>query len=549
MDITQTYLKELWFWRPRTKRIFDNDLWASATQIDGRAKVSIPATSKAVNRTNGYAAYLRTPETASPTINIDPPLSQATRASQPYPDENGVVTPRVCAVYSASQQLTSRGNPLSTLDRNSIVLVEGSVNGGPIGSTTVTEYPMASAAIKPIVGALGQVVVGRQTLSNTQNLWLVGSNATFGSAATYSPKPGIDFVQVTKEDDNSLTVTSNLVSTLDNLFPACCVIEGERFLDQLFYVGGMTSWSALSDVAVVCAPDGIETTVTSCPETIAKAACLSSRYPSAWFLPAEKHYIIVTGGLNDTLTDSKDSVWTYDPYEDIWGTNLPLVTARRDHQMVNLNVQKSSHVTILVVGGKQGVFSNGGQIAPGPTPIGIPLNSCETIGGFGGAPLTNNCSPQRTGSMADARYAFGMAKLGDGRVLVCGGIGYNASYPIADPTVAEYDYELNRCEIYDPETEFWTPIQSMLEPHSYCVCHYVPEANKVYVYGGYTSTLIEYLDLDTMIWHKSCYTMPVPVTVGSPFGMNFGFMGLIGGGHYDTVTGIYTPNIEMGLPS
>ena len=61
MSISQVYQKDLTFWRPTTKRVYDNPLWASVAQIDGRAKVSIPATSQAVQRTNGYAAYLRYP--------------------------------------------------------------------------------------------------------------------------------------------------------------------------------------------------------------------------------------------------------------------------------------------------------------------------------------------------------------------------------------------------------------------------------------------------------------------------------------------------------
>jgi hypothetical protein len=545
MSINQTYLKDLWFWNPKTKRIFDNDLWASVTQIDGVAKVSIPATSQAVNRTNGFAAYLRYPFYVEPTIAISPAPSQVTRSSQAYSDAEGNVQPRISAIYSASALIvTSDGNPSPApgLDVGSVLLVEGSVNNGPRGSTAATVYPVAPAAYKPHVGALGQAVVGRSTTSNTQNMWFVGGNASFGSASLYSPKTGVDFVQVTLNDDSSLTVTDSLVGTVNNLFPSCCVIEGERFLDQLFYTGGMTSWSTLSAATKMISPTGVETAVTDCPENVTKAACLSSPYPTTTFLPTTKHYITVIGGLNDALTDSKDSVWSYDPYLDEWGTNHPLITPRRDHQTININVKRASNWDILVVGGKRGIFSNGGQLGPAPSPLGVPLNSCEIIGGFGGAPSTQDLSPQRTGPMADARYAFGMTTLPDDRVLVCGGIGYNPSYPQLDPAVPEYNYELSRCEVYDPETQLWTPIQPMLEAHSYCVCHWVKEANKVYVYGGYGSTLIEYLDLDTMLWHKSVYTMPSPVVVGSPFGMDHGFMGLIGGGAYDTNTGIFTPN-------
>jgi hypothetical protein len=554
MNVTQTYQKDLWLWRPKTKRIFDNDLWASSTQIDGKAKVSIPATSKAVNRTNGYAAYLRAPFYLSPTKAIIPALSQATRASQPYPDADGNVTKRVAAIYSASQQvITSDGNPspppLFPLDVNSILLVEGSINNGGVPSTPAIVSPLATLAVKPIVGALGKAVVGRATNSNVQNLWFVGGNSSFGSTAIYTPKTGMDFVQVTQNVDNTLTVSSTLIGTANRLFPTCCVIEGERYLDQLFYTGGMTSWTALSTGTIICKPNGTVTTATACPESMTQASAISLPYPNSLSGAVTSDYVLVTGGLNSGLNSSKTSVFLFDPYLGTWNTSSsPLITARRDHKSIRIDIQKTLTRSVLIVGGKTGVFSNVGQIAPGPGPIGIPLNQCEIIDAPSSAPSGGavTLTPRKTGSMADARYAFGMTKLGDGRILVCGGIGYNPTYPIASNTVNEYTYELNRCEIYDPETEIWSPIQSMLEPHSYCTCHYVPQANKVYVYGGYTSKLIEYLDLDTMVWHNSCHTMSTPVVAGSAFGTASGFMGLIGGGHYDTALGTYTPNGSPG---
>src|ERR1019366_5746950 len=102
MNAQQTYKKDLSFWRPTTKRIRNNELWSSVTQVDGRAKVSIPATSRAVQRSNGFAAYLRFPFYFEPTTNIPFPSLQATNLFQPYPDANGNVVPRQALLFEGA---------------------------------------------------------------------------------------------------------------------------------------------------------------------------------------------------------------------------------------------------------------------------------------------------------------------------------------------------------------------------------------------------------------------------------------------------------------
>jgi len=61
-DTLQSYGYDLSFFRPVVKRIFDNSLWASVSQVNGVSSVSIPATSQAVQRTDTKAAYLHTPQ-------------------------------------------------------------------------------------------------------------------------------------------------------------------------------------------------------------------------------------------------------------------------------------------------------------------------------------------------------------------------------------------------------------------------------------------------------------------------------------------------------
>ena len=60
--IKQSYTQSLAFFRPVVKKIFNNPLWASVTQIDGTSLVSMPSTSQAVQRSNTLAAYMHSPQ-------------------------------------------------------------------------------------------------------------------------------------------------------------------------------------------------------------------------------------------------------------------------------------------------------------------------------------------------------------------------------------------------------------------------------------------------------------------------------------------------------
>ena len=63
-SIKQSYTHSLALFRPVVKRVLDNQLWASVSQINGKSLVSVPSTSQAVQRSNTFAAYLHNPQIA-----------------------------------------------------------------------------------------------------------------------------------------------------------------------------------------------------------------------------------------------------------------------------------------------------------------------------------------------------------------------------------------------------------------------------------------------------------------------------------------------------
>jgi hypothetical protein len=129
------------------------------------------------------------------------------------------------------------------------------------------------------------------------------------------------------------------------------------------------------------------------------------------------------------------------------------------------------------------------------SPVGRVLNSCEIVEATTG-------TSKLTGPMSDARFAAAVVQLPDGRIVVAGGCGYNPSSP-PDPSTPQRAMELSSAEIYDPTVGIWTPLPPMRDPHSYCSAGYVAAENRVYVSGGFSSRILEYLDLTDMTWHVS----------------------------------------------
>ena len=120
------------------------------------------------------------------------------------------------------------------------------------------------------------------------------------------------------------------------------------------------------------------------------------------------------------------------------------------------------------------------------------------------------------GSMSYARYQFGMVALPDGRILVVGGQGFN-------PTQSATPVPLNTCEIFDPSSKLWAPIKPMAIARVNPSLYYIPYLNQVFVTGGDNggvTTNFEILDLKSMRWRRS-----IAPTVADLFGAVSGFAG------------------------
>jgi hypothetical protein len=129
------------------------------------------------------------------------------------------------------------------------------------------------------------------------------------------------------------------------------------------------------------------------------------------------------------------------------------------------------------------------------SPVGRVLNSSEIVP-TGATSLNPSVL---VGSMTFARFGAGVVQLEDGRVLVLGGVGYNPSTDPFPHNKSQRELELRSVEIYSPDLKIWTSIGDMKEPHSYPAVGLID--GKVYISGGFSSKIVEYLDLATMKWH------------------------------------------------
>jgi hypothetical protein len=110
-------------------------------------------------------------------------------------------------------------------------------------------------------------------------------------------------------------------------------------------------------------------------------------------------------------------------------------------------------------------------------------------------------------SMTDARRDFGSLVLPDGRVLVVGGTGGNA-------TQHSYNNTLASCEIYDPSTGLWAALPPMSVGRVNPVVSYLPTRNAVFVAGG-GSPVVETLDIAIMRWRTSRAVLGTALTLSS----------------------------------
>jgi len=460
-----------------TINCYNDTGWVAVNPSSGEANISIPSTSKAVQRSPNNGAYLNTPYTCETNLS----LVQYKNQGQSYAIGRlniGDFT----TVPGINEGLEVTNFVSTTTPFNSPYSEYGSQSWFLEGSDPA--YALFGSASS---GAIEK----NSPTSWTQYAW------TFGGVSGH-PSWTISnrgwFHLCTKNRTNNVvgsTISATFTHTaFATIFPIAITIKSETRKNQLFIAGGFDTYLTSVNGNTYFA-NGVSSTV-----SIATTTPYNMIKSGACEIPTH-HTILVCGGALTGFfaTAATDVGYFYNLTTDSWSPMVgTLKTARLDHQCILLNDE-----TILVVGGRNGSWETPGATHPSNTLIGNVLNSCELITVNG---TTNSVAPVSTGRMAYKRFAFGSIVLPDGRVLVVGGVGYHGNFSAA-LSENQNQNELKSAEIYDPVTGGWSSIPDMLDTHSSCTVSYNPDQNQIMVFGGLNSIKAEYLDLNTMTWHYS----------------------------------------------
>jgi hypothetical protein len=430
---------------------YNNPNYVEVTQIAGKSTVSLLATAECVSRNYSNAAYLR----QSAAIDI----TSLVRNSE------GLVT-----VTAAGHGLAI-GDWFELFDLDLDYGAAPSVTAGSSGQSSLTArtYPSYDTVRPACFARAARDLIG--------NVWVVGG--TVGGPSDLSTLAVFQITGVTENPDgsrkNTYSWTTYSNAAIQPLGSAVCVLDVATHYNTLLVIGGDNS-SAVGNTQLFALGSGGVSMTTGVDAPYAAADSTLT------WLPDPISQAVLIGG-RDTV-NALDGVSFYSPQTNLWGVNRTLLRARFQHQSIQLSEYK-----VLVIGGRTDTMHP-------YAPIGVStnidlfsmtkaLNTCEVV--------SLNDETVSAASMTYARFAFGITKLPDGRILVVGGIGYNPS--TADVNILSSDRrrcELNSVEIYDPVYGTWSVLPSTLESHSYCLCEYVASENKVFVFGGYSSQLIEY---------------------------------------------------------
>lgn len=471
--VSQILFEDLMFFRPVRHTIYDQPRRVVVAQTQPSVNIEIPATTLAVGRRPGFAAYLEDENLKGITniVRVDDTVTVTTNPAHDMGVGNSFFV----------DEVESDVQFLSSPDRWAVV---------PPPTTTGTPSPDFAANIA--VGTTDKSILTTVSEANTYQgvfhrvlllpeglLLVVGGESQVADVSTTLPNPVIFEITsdttVNNERQQSYKWTRLVGDTLTigrRDFGASVLEDGRTVL-----TGGHNSTNAVV-VAPVNAWNIIVYNKTPGDNYMVAGAGMPAALAAHGQCVMENGKVLISGGWNTAWNNLRTAAYTFNPDSVVWATVASMNVARLQHQLIHIDNR------VLAIGGRHS------KIDPNDLD-GTILNTCEIYSTLGDS-WTN------TGSMSNARFGFGTVTLPDGRIMVLGGIGYNPSRTTVAAT-------LKTTEIYDPTTGFWTPGPPMAFARDWPTTELI--GNSIFVAGGFGINTVEILDLETMRWTRGVDTL------------------------------------------
>jgi hypothetical protein len=435
---------DILFFRPTTSRASA----ATISQAGGGWTAILPATSSAVQRRPGTAAYLHSAVSMSPTAarrNADGSVDLTFGGSHEFAVGDRVLVDG--GVPATEPPSPTAGNGTSTLDASPVSIFASAT----VASASYPSLARGGVALLPSGDAM--VVTG------------------LDGALLPSARAGrVRITGTATLPDGSVQVSYSFVATASMSTArwdcTATLLSGSTNADKLFVAGGTDGVSPITSTELY---DYLTNSWSAGPSLPAE------RYGHA-AVQLQTGRVILSGG--DLGGSTTASTLVYDPAVGSIAAGPSMLDARRHHACVLLRDGRA-----LAIGGQLNAL---GLIAD---PTGSePISTCEVFDGSSWA---------RTGRMNFARTLHQAVVLSDGRVVAVGGYGHPANLP------GSVGY-LRECEMWDPTTGRWYPLPPMRLQRAGHVATLMSSQFLV-VAGGEQGDEFrtEILDLATMEWSLS----------------------------------------------
>lgn len=464
--VTQTIFTSLMFFRPTKRTVYDEPRHVVVAKSGKLVKVVIPATTQAVLRGPGTAAYLnaRSPVSISSLVRPDGATATVqTGAAHGLSVGDQVVLDGVFPTGATAP--VDAGTPSGAYSGN----IATGITDGSLETTTSESDTFQGTEHQVLRLREGELmVVGGQTqVSNG----IGGFNATqithpqvFDVQSESVSAGGGRAVHYRWQNINGITYTIGR-----RAFGACALSQtalGVILDDRILLTGGVNG----DDATGTPRNNWDLITYVANPST---QLLLSGTMPAAFAGHAQATlmtYELVCGGWTTPGTPLA-TAYAFDHTAHTWSAKGSMARARMKHQLTCFTF--NSAIFGLASGGKSATAA---------------INFCEVY-------QVNTNTWRGTGQMTHARYDHTQVLLPDGRVMVFGGTGFN-------PTRSTTPATLSSTEIWNPAEEIWYPGPPMLTPRVKPVVTYLATLNALVVSGGGSAT-VDYLDLATMRWTHS----------------------------------------------